>query len=93
MTSPPADELRRPTRVGHSKPGRRSQNVPTGIRASLVSIAIGVAGQQAGQSEDVANEPNHHDGEDDLKEACLLRWTISVHLQGLCLSGYLQETF
>lgn len=33
-----------------------------------MSIAMGVAWQQVGHSENVANEPNQRDGDDDLKE-------------------------
>lgn len=67
LSSPPMADLRWLTRVGHSKPGCWSHNVTTGIRASLVSVATRVTRQKVGQRKDVANEPNHHDGEDDLK--------------------------
>lgn len=86
-------DLRCLTRVGHAKPGGWSHNVTTGICASLVSIATGVVWQKVGQSKDVANQPNHHDGEDDLKEAWFIQMERSPSTSpGFC-SLYLQETF
>ncbi len=56
------------TWVRYSEPGWKSYDVTTGVSPGLVSIAIRVARQQVGQCENVANEPDQHDGEDDLTE-------------------------
>lgn len=81
------------TWVGHPEPGRQCHDVPSGISATFVSIAIRVSWQQVGQSEDITDEPHQHDGKDDLKEGgAKIQITSSLTSSSICVYLYLQET-
>lgn len=81
------------TWVRHPEPGRQCHDVPSGISATFVSIAIRVSWQQVGQSEDITDEPHQHDGKDDLKEGgAKIQITSSLTSSSICVYLYLQET-
>lgn len=49
------------TWVGHSEPWWWRHDIAPGISPGFMTVAIWITGQQVGQSEDVADEPNQHD--------------------------------
>lgn len=55
------------TRVGDPKPGCHGQDLPPGVRPGLVAVRLGLAGENAGARQHVAEQPHHHDGQDDLR--------------------------
>lgn len=55
------------TGVGDPKPGCHGQDLPPGVRPGLVAVRLGLAGEDAGACQHVAEQPHHHDGQDDLQ--------------------------
>lgn len=55
------------TGVGDAKPGCHGQDLPPGVRPGLVAVRLGLAGEDAGARQHVAEQPHHHDGQDDLR--------------------------
>lgn len=55
------------TGVGETEPGGHREDLPTCVRPGLVAVLLGVAGEDASTCQHVAEQPHHHDGQDDLR--------------------------
>lgn len=55
------------TGVGDAEPGCRGQDLAPGVRPGLVPVLLGLAGEDSGAGQHVADQPHQHDGQDDLR--------------------------